>query len=190
MKLIFAQGNPGPDYNNSRHNVGFVALDTFAASLGAVWTDKPKFHALIAEVVINGEKTILVKPTTYYNETGISARQIIDFYKIDKSDDLLVIHDDIDLPFGTIRVRKQGSDAGNNGIKSLNAHLGPDYARIRIGTHNDLRTQMGEVAFVLAKFNADESKKLQENIIPQVIELVHLFCAGDLESVSHKNLDN
>ncbi len=189
MKLVFAQGNPGPDYNNSRHNVGFVVLDTLAASLGAVWVDRPKFHARIAEVAINGEKTIFVKPTTYYNETGISARQIIDFYKINRSDDLLVIHDDIDLPFGTIRVRKQGSDAGNNGIKSLNAHLGPDYVRIRIGTNNELRPQIGEVAFVLAKFSVDEIQKLHDNIIPQVIELIHLFCAGNLKSVSHKNLD-
>lgn len=186
MKIIFSQGNPGQQYNNSRHNVGFMVLDALAASLGAEWTEKPRFTALAAEVTIEGEKTILIKPTTFYNETGVAARRIIDFYKIDKLNDFLVVHDDIDLPFGMIRIRKQGSDAGNNGIKSLNAHLEPDYGRIRIGTTNDSRSKMGERNFVLGKFSPDEQAKLQSDIIPQAIDDIKQFCQGGLTITSHR----
>ena len=186
MKVIFAQGNPGKSYDNSRHNVGFMVLDAFAASLGAEWVERPRFTALVAETLIQGEKVLLVKPATYYNETGISARQIVDFFKISISDDLLVIHDEIDLPFGMIRIRKQGSDAGNNGIKSLIAHLGSDFHRIRIGTDNDLRSTIGEIDFVLAKFSPEEQKKLESDIIPEVIIDINKFCENRIVSTSHK----
>ncbi|MEI6229028.1 MAG: aminoacyl-tRNA hydrolase [Candidatus Saccharibacteria bacterium] len=185
MKVIFALGNPEPDYNGSRHNVGFAVLNQLATDLGAKWTDKSKFDAVVAETDINGNKVLLVKPTTYYNETGLSARKITDFYKSDPATDLLALHDDMALPFGMIRVRGQGSDAGNNGIKSLNDHIGVNYARIRIGTSNDLREKMDDTAFVLGKFSADESTKLTNNIIPRSIELVRHFCAGTLEKTSH-----
>ena len=186
MKLIFAQGNPGIKYENSRHNVGFMALDAFASSLEAVWSEKPKLHAYTCEVNIDDQKVLLVKPTTYYNETGVSARKIADFFKVSISDDLLVIHDDIDLPFGTVRIRKQGSDAGNNGIKSLILHLGGDFHRIRIGTDNELRHQIGELDFVLAKFSVEEQTKLQSDIFPQIIADIKQFCQTGINSTSHK----
>jgi len=110
VKIIFAQGNPGPDYAGTRHNIGFISIDTLANKLEAGWTNKPKFHALIANGTIGSEKVLFIKPTTFYNETGVSARKLIDFYKIDPAKDLLVIHDDLALPFGTIRVRGRGSD--------------------------------------------------------------------------------
>ena len=184
MKIIFAQGNPEPEFTGSRHNVGFAVLNQLATELNTKWTNKSKFNAYTTEIEIDGEKIILIKPTTYYNETGLSARKIIDFYKIDLSD-LLVIHDDLALLFGTIRVRKQGSDAGNNGIKSLNSHIGENYTRIRIGISNDLRQQMDDASFVLGKFNADEISKLKDNIIPQTVELVNQFCKNTLEITSH-----
>lgn len=186
MKLIFAQGNPGPEYTGSRHNVGFAVIDALADKLGAKWIEKSKFHALIAESVIQGEKVMLVKPTSFYNETGVSARKIIDFFKIDKALDLCVIHDDMDLHFGTIRIRKQGSDAGNKGIKSLNAHLDPEYVRIRIGTSNDLRAQIDGASFVLGKFNNDESKLLTDGIIPCVFDIINQFCDGNIVETSYK----
>jgi PTH1 family peptidyl-tRNA hydrolase len=184
MKLIFAQGNPGKDYSTTRHNVGFIALDTLASKQGATLTSKPKFHADIAELTIAGEKVLFVKPTTFYNETGQSARSLVDFYKLDTTSDVLVIHDDLALPFGKIRIREKGSDAGNNGIKSLNAHLGPDYNRIRIGIENELRSRMGDINFVLGHFSKDEAAALDETIIPKTIELIELFCAGKLETTS------
>lgn len=185
MKLIFAQGNPGPQYKNSRHNVGFLALDSLVEQQKTDYVKKPKFHADIAELSLSGEKTLVVKPTTFYNETGQSARLLMDFYKL-ASTDILVIHDDLALPFGTIRTRQKGSDAGNNGIKSLNAHLGQDYTRIRVGIWNELRERMPDADFVLAGFNRAESKALQETIIPKIIELTNEFCAGTLTTTSHK----
>ena len=188
MKIIFAQGNPEPDYTNSRHNVGFAVLNSLADSLDAKWVNKPKFHAIIAETEITGEKVLLIKPTSFYNETGIPARKITDFYKIDPTKDLLVIHDDFALPFGIIRVRNQGSDAGNNGIKSINNHIGQNYTRIRIGIWTELRETIDDADFVLAEFNVNELKQLSEAIIPQAIELINTFCDGKLSPTSHKTL--
>ena len=188
MKLIFAQGNPESEYPLSRHNVGFLILNTLATMYGVKWTDKTKFNALLAEVKIGDEKVVLVKPNTYYNETGASARKIIDFYKLDPVTDLLVIHDDLSLPFGTIRIRKQGSDAGNNGIKSINSYIDADYTRIKVGIRNE-DEKIDDAAFVLAKFNNSELTKLIETIIPQSVKLVVQFVDGSLEHTSYKNLE-
>lgn len=174
MKFIFAQGNPGDKYARSRHNVGFLVLDVLAKQLSATWTDKTKLRAHIAEAVIDGQKVLLVKPTTYYNETGTSARAIIDFYKGEPGQDFIVVHDDLALPFGTIRTRQKGSDAGNNGIKSLNAHIGDDFSRIRIGVWNDLRDRMDDADFVLSSFTKDESEALQ-SIVTTAIDDIKAF---------------
>ena len=186
MKVIFAQGNPGTQYKNTRHNVGFLVVDTIAEQHRADFIKKPKFHAEIAEVTVAGEKTLLVKPSTFYNETGQAARLITDFYKLSAKDDFLVIHDDLALPLGTIRVREKGSDAGNNGIKSLNAHLGANYSRIRVGIYNDLRDRIHDADFVLSSFTKVEADTLALTIIPKTIELIESFCAGDLDTTSHK----
>jgi len=161
MKIIFAQGNPGVEYAHTRHNVGFLLLDDFAKKHGAEFAKKSKFHAEIAEFNTRGEKIILVKPLTFYNETGQAARALIDFYKIQPAQDFLVIHDDLVLPFGTIRTRNSGRDAGNNGIKSLNAHLGDQYARIKIGIYNELRDRIPDADFVLAHLTANERTHLK-----------------------------
>ena len=108
---------------------------------------------------------LLAKPTTFYNDTGRAARAIMDFYKVSLSD-VLVIHDELALEFGIIRVRHSGSDAGNNGIKSLNAHLGQGYARLRIGIHSPLRRRMGDAAFVLKPLSQAEQEALGTAIIP------------------------
>ena len=183
MKLILAQGNLDSQYDNTRHNVGFAVIDAFADQHQLQWHEKSKFNALIAETLIDDEKVILVKPATYYNETGQSARKLIDFYSIMPEHDLLVIHDDLALPFGTIRTRKQGSDAGNNGIKSLNNHVGPDYHRIRIGIANDLREKMGDVDFVLGRFSKEEADKLTDTI-KHSLALITAFIKDDLENHS------
>jgi peptidyl-tRNA hydrolase, PTH1 family len=184
MKLILAQGNPGSDYAKTRHNVGFLAIEGFANNRGAQFKNKAKFNADIAELTVAGEKVLLAKPTTFYNETGQSARAIADFYKIDATD-ILVIHDELALPFGTIRTREKGSDAGNNGIKSLNAHLGEQYARIRIGIHTDIADRMDTAAFVLSSITASESEKLQQDIFPKTAELIDNFIADQHLSTSH-----
>lgn len=185
MKIIFAQGNPGAQYSRTRHNTGFIALDAFAASEGASWRSDSKFKAEIADFQANGEKILLVKPTSYYNETGLVARSILDFYKLDPAQDFLVIHDELALPFGTIRVREKGSDAGNNGIKSLNTHLGQDYARIRVGIWTEGRDQMDDADFVLSAFSATEAEQLQNQVKQTIAPLIHTFINGELEARSH-----
>lgn len=162
MKVILAQGNPGSQYKYTRHNVGFLLLDNFASNNHVEFLKKTKFHADIAELSVGGEKVLLVKPTTFYNETGQTARLLVDFYKLDTATDLLVIHDDLALPFGTIRTREKGSDAGNNGIKSINAHISPAYRRIRVGIYSDLRDRMPDADFVLAHFSTQEKNALSD----------------------------
>ena len=185
MKVILALGNPGEKYAYTRHNTGFLVIDQLAAGQSAQFSNKPKFSANIAELNMSGEKILLVKPTTYYNEVGISARAILDFYK-STLDDLLIIHDDTALDFGKIRVRKGGRDAGSNGLKSLHTHIGADFWHIRIGTDNLLRRQIGDVDFVLSKFNADEQKILRDWTIPESIKLIGTFLDDTIEPLSVK----
>ena len=185
MKVILALGNPGEKYAYTRHNAGFLIIDQLAAGQSAQFSNKPKFFADIAELNMSGEKILLVKPTTYYNKAGISARAILDFYKL-TLDDLLIIHDDTALDFGKIRVRKGGRDAGSNGLKSLHAHIGSDFWHIRIGTDNLLRRQIGDVDFVLSKFNTDERKILRDWTIPEAIKLIGTFLDGTIEPLSVK----
>ncbi len=184
MKLIIGLGNPETRYDGTRHNVGFRMLDSLAHEISISFLGKPKFKADIAEGTINDERVILAKPTTFYNETGEAMRLIADFYKIDTSD-ILIIHDELALPFGTLRTRQGGSDAGSNGIKSINAHGGDDSFRLRIGVWNELRDRMDDVAFVLGKFSAGEQAALSD-LEPTVRTLVEKFCAGALEPTTHR----
>ena len=184
MKIIFAQGNPGPHYERTRHNVGFRILDYLAKSMSAEWKEESKFRALIATTTIEGEKTLLVKPLSFYNETGQVARALVDFYKLTPEQDVLVIHDELALPFGTVRTREKGSDAGNNGIKSLNNHLGPNYARIRIGIWNELRNRINDADFVLSAFTTKESDQLETIAKDLVTPLVDAFVNNSLEPTS------
>jgi PTH1 family peptidyl-tRNA hydrolase len=186
MKIIFAQGNPDTKYQNTRHNTGFLVLDAFGATHSASWRTVDKYKSRIAEVVINGEKVLLVKPLSFYNDTGLVARQLTDYYKVDPTTDFLVIHDDLALPFGTIRIRENGSDAGNNGIKSLNAHLSTDYRRMRIGIWTENRDLMDDVNFVLGTFTKTEHTKLNKDIIPKAVELIEAFISDTLELSSYK----
>ena len=185
MKVILALGNPGEKYVHTRHNAGFLVIDHLAAGQSAHFSNKPKFFSDIAELNMSGEKILLVKPTTYYNDVGISARALMDFYKL-TLDNVLVIHDDTALDFGKIRVRKGGRDAGSNGLKSLHAHIGADFWHIRIGTDNLLRRQIGDVDFVLSKFNADEQKILRDWTIPESIKLIGTFLDDTIEPLSVK----
>lgn len=182
MKIIFAQGNPGPEYKSTRHNIGYTIIDKYAQVQNAEFTHKPKFFASVAEIGKGDDKILLAKPTTYYNETGRSARALVDFYKIDPASDLLVIHDDIALPFGLIRVRAKGSDAGNRGVRSISATFGQDYHRIRVGVNNDLLKlhQLPAHDFVLSRFSKAEQKQLPE-VIKKAIGLIDGFRQDALE---------
>lgn len=173
MKIIFAQGNPGKEYERTRHNVGFFLVDEIAKKYGVPFAKKPRFNAEIAEFSEAGEKILLVKPTTFYNETGTAARNLVDFYKCEPAIDFLAIHDELSLPLGVIRTRERGSDAGNNGIKSLNAHLGENYRRIRVGVYNELRDRQDDANFVLGTFTTNE-----KNILPKISNTVQEITEG------------
>ena len=177
MKLIFAQGNPSAQYARTRHNVGWQCLDVLAGDTS--FAAKPKFFADIAEITEASEKCLLVKPQTFYNETGRSLRALMDFYKL-SPDDVLVIHDELMLDFGKVRVRHSGRDAGNNGLKSLNTYVGEGFTRIRIGIATPMRQQMGDTAFVLGLFSTDEQGVLDHEIIPAVATLAREFAAAPL----------
>lgn len=184
MKIIFAQGNPGTQYARTRHNVGFLLLDVYADQHHATWKTEKKFNADIATATINGEKILFVKPLSFYNETGQVARAIVDFYKLTPASDVLVLHDELALPFGEVRIRDKGSDAGNNGIKSLNAHLGQDYTRIRIGIWSELRDRMDDADFVLSAFTDAELTVLKNRYTEAVEPSITAFINGTLEATT------
>ncbi len=159
MKLVVGLGNPGNQYNFTRHNTGFLALDFYFKTHKLEWEGKPKFGAIYAR---EGD-TFFIKPQDFYNDSGRAVKEFMQFYKISTSD-ILVICDNFDLEFGKIRYRNTGAAGGNNGLKSIDAALKTtDYARIRVGTENkDLRSKMGDIDFVLSKFTPEEKNQLPE----------------------------
>lgn len=131
MHIFLGQGNPGPKYAGNRHNLGFQVLDQIADDHGfGPW--RSKFQGLVCEGKLGGEKTLLLKPETFYNETGRAAQAALAFYKLGPGQ-LTVFHDEIDLAPGRLRVKFGGGHSGNNGLRSIIAHLGPDVRRIRMG---------------------------------------------------------
>lgn len=162
MKVIVGLGNPGSEYAKTKHNVGFMFIDAMAEKLGvSEWRDK--FEAKIAETRIGSEKVLLVKPMTYMNESGQAVGPIMNFYKL-LPEDLIVVHDDMDIPAGTIRIRKKGSAGGHNGIKSILAHVGDEhFAHVRIGIGRPL-TGWTVVNHVLAPFSNEDATKIAEAI--------------------------
>lgn len=189
MKLVFGLGNPGTKYAGTRHNIGFDTLDSFALKQVSGFVTRDKFKAEVAEVSLNGEKILLARPLTFYNETGQSYRAICDFYKI-APEDTLIIHDELALPFGTVRVRQGGSDAGNNGIKSINQHGGSDSHRLRVGIANEQRQLIGDIDFVLGKLNTDESTMFTSTIMPTLHALIEDFANDRLNASSHRHGDS
>lgn len=159
MKLIVGLGNPGSEYNFTRHNFGFLALDFYFKVNNSTWEPHEKFNSIYKKI----DDTIYIKPQTFYNNVGDSVLAWKNFYKI-PPENILVICDDFNLPFGTIRSREKGSAGGSNGLKSIISNLGTDnFPRLRLGTGNDeLRKKIGDVDFVLSKFSEKEKEQLPE----------------------------
>lgn len=156
MKLIVGLGNPGKDYKDTRHNVGFLVLDHYLNTDD--W--KEKFKALYHETRINGEKVLFVKPLTYMNLSGDAVIQFVNYFDIDLND-ILVIHDDLDLMFGSYKLKKNSSAGGHNGIKSIINNLGSDnFARLKIGISHDKSIDTKD--YVLGNFSKSEKDKLME----------------------------
>ncbi len=154
MKLIIGLGNPGKDYEATRHNIGFMAIDTFAAKNNVTFKLEPKFKAEVGTATINGNKAILIKPMTYMNLSGEAVIKVMNFYKIDPQD-ILVISDDLDSALGRVRLRATGSSGGHNGHKNIIAHIGTEeYKRIKIGI--DRSDVIPVIDWVLKKLTTDE----------------------------------
>ncbi len=157
MKLIVGLGNPGHEYENTRHNVGFKTIDKYASILGVSIT-KSKFNGLYVETMTQNEKIILLKPQSYINLSGEVIRKFVDFYKI-SVDDILIIHDDLDLAIGTFKLKKKGSSGGHNGLKNIELHLGTQmYKRIKIGISNNKSIDTKD--YVLGRMSREDENKL------------------------------
>ncbi|PWA12126.1 aminoacyl-tRNA hydrolase [Pueribacillus theae] len=162
MKLIVGLGNPGKKYEQTRHNVGFMAIDHLSKKLSLEF-DKNKFQAVYGTKMIDGEKIMLCKPLTYMNLSGEAVRPLLDYYGMEL-EDLLVIYDDLDLAPGKLRLRQKGSAGGHNGIKSIIKHVGTEqFKRIRIGIGRP-DPRMDVIDYVLARFSKDEQPLIDEAI--------------------------
>lgn len=168
MRLIVGLGNPGPRYADNRHNIGFMAVDTIVRrySFGPI---RARFQGAVAEGNIGTEKAICLCPTTFMNESGRAVQAAMQFYKIEPSD-IVVIHDEIDLPLGKVKVKKGGGAGGHNGLRSIDAHIGPDYWRIRLGVgHPGVKAAVKN--FVLMDFGKEERK---------LVDKINTVCADCL----------
>jgi peptidyl-tRNA hydrolase, PTH1 family len=163
LKLFVGLGNPGKEYEQTRHNVGFMVMDELAKRWNISF-QTTKFRGMMASAIISGEKVALCKPLTYMNLSGECVRPLMDYYGIDV-DDVIVVYDDLDLPPGKIRLRMKGSAGGHNGIKSLIYHLGTqEFKRIRIGIGRPANGQK-VTDYVLGRFAKEESDAVMEAIL-------------------------
>ena len=161
MKLIVGLGNPGKEYEGTRHNFGFMVVDELANKLNTE-INQNKFKGLYTKVKYHGEDVILLKPQTYMNLSGESVIAAMNFFKLDK-EDIIVIYDDLDMPVGKLRLRKTGSAGGHNGIKNIIAHLSSqDFKRIRVGI--DRHKYMKVVDYVLSRFAKEETEAINQGI--------------------------
>lgn len=158
MKVIVGLGNPGKDYKDTRHNIGFMVLEELASRY-TVEKQESRFDAIIGHVRIGTEKVLLVKPLTYMNLSGKAVQPLMHWYKLEL-EDLMVVYDDMDLPMGSLRIRASGGTGGHKGIASISERLASkDFARSRIGIG---RPEAGEtVGWVLGKFSNDEKEQIQ-----------------------------
>lgn len=178
MKLLVGLGNPGKKYENTRHNVGFLLIDFLISHYELRIEDTiQNFHSSILEVSIADTKVLLVKPQTFMNESGTAVQEICNFYKVDVSKDLLVLHDEIDLPFGTIRNTESSSAAGHNGVKDIIEKLGTqNFHRLRIGVESRAsRQELPTEAFVLQNFSDSEIKTLKTEVFEKIKPSIDSF---------------
>ena len=161
MYIITGLGNPGKEYEGTRHNAGFMAIDHLADKY-QISMDTRKHMAYLGKGIINGQKVILAKPQTYMNLSGESIRSLVDYYKIDPEEELIVLYDDISLDPGNIRIRAKGSAGGHNGIKNIIAHLGTqEFPRIKVGV-GDKPPRMDLADYVLSRFSKEDREKMEQ----------------------------
>ena len=179
MFAIIGLGNPGKEYENTRHNAGFNSVDAIAKKYG-IDISKNEFKSKVGQGFIDGQKVILVKPQTYMNNSGEAVREVVDFYKLDSTSEIMIIYDDISLDVGMIRVRDKGSAGGHNGIKSIIAHLGSEvFLRIRVGVGD--KGENGDlVKHVLGTFKGDDETTIKESY-EKAVDAATLILNDNLE---------
>lgn len=184
MYIIAGLGNPGKEYEGTRHNAGFMAIDHLADKY-QISMDTRKHMAYLGKGIINGQKVILAKPQTYMNLSGESIRSLVDYYKIDPEEELIVLYDDISLDPGSIRIRAKGSAGGHNGIKNIIAHLGTQiFQRVKIGVgekpkNYDLKD------FVLGHFSKAEQELMEEGC-QHSVQAVELMLEGEIQAAMNE----
>jgi PTH1 family peptidyl-tRNA hydrolase len=176
MQLLVGLGNPGRAYASNRHNIGFMALDEIVARYG-LSRPKARFAGTVCEGTIDGVRVVALKPSTYMNESGRSVGEAVRFLKIDVGD-ITVIHDELDLAPGKVRVKRGGGAGGHNGIRSIDAHIGRDYRRVRIGIgHPGIKERV--TGHVLDDFSKAEREGWVRSTVEAVAEAVPMLLAGD-----------
>jgi PTH1 family peptidyl-tRNA hydrolase len=182
MKLIAGLGNPGKEYQNTRHNSGFMAIDLLADRLG-VSISTNKFNALVAQARIDGQPVLLMKPLTYMNESGSALSQAVSFYKIEP-EDILVLHDDMDLPVGSLRIRKNGSSGGQKGMRSIQQTMHTEQiSRISIGVGHD---RSGNVPDYVLSPVAKADQELFHETLTAAAEAAYAWAYLPMETVMNR----
>tara|TARA_Y100000746_G_C15293839_1_gene362752 strand:- start:94 stop:654 length:561 start_codon:yes stop_codon:yes gene_type:complete len=180
MLLFVGLGNPTPDSENNRHNIGFKIIDAINKKF-SLSKQKPKFKGLLTTGNINSKKVYAIKPLTFMNNSGICIRELIEYFKID-AENVIVFHDDLDIGFGKIKAKFGGSSAGHNGIESIDKFIGKDYSRVRIGIGKP-KNKIPVADYVLNDFNEDEKEHL-EKITNNIIDSLSILIDKKLDLFS------
>ena len=172
MKVIAGLGNPGAEYANTPHSIGFEVVDALAREIGASWKASSSFGGELAAGMLGEMKVVLVKPMTYMNLSGDCVAPVVKYHNAKAAEDLLVVSDDIDLPVGKMRVRKGGSAGGHNGLKSVIERTGtPDFVRLRLGVGRDSRERANVIGHVLGKFSPAD-RRVMDEVVAQAVKAI------------------
>ena len=182
MLLLVGLGNPNPNNTNNRHNVGFLVIDAINQKF-KLSKQKPKFKGLLTTGKIGEQKVFAIKPLTFMNSSGICIKELIDYFKINVKD-VFVFHDDMDIDIGKVKVKFGGSNAGHNGIDSIDKNIGKSYSRIRIGIGRPKNNTAG-ADHVLDNFSGDEKQNVDE-VTKNIIESISVLINKDLDLFSSK----
>lgn len=182
MKLIVGLGNPGDEYKNTRHNVGFNLID-YICKINNLNIDKEQFNAKYAVTRVDGERVLLVKPLSYMNLSGVVVKKFVDYFKLN-NEDVLVVQDDLDMPLGRVKIITNSSSGGHNGIKDIERNLkGKNFIRLKIGIGKDFNIDSKD--YVLSKFSKDDLDKL-DIIYSKFDNIISDFCLISLDKMMNK----
>lgn len=185
VKMIVGLGNPGSKYDNTKHNVGFMAIDQLAHRYSVDFTEEKNFKALVGSTFINSEKIYFVKPITFMNNSGIAVKALLTYYNI-AIEDMIIIYDDLDMEIGKIRFRQKGSAGGHNGIKSIIAHIGTqEFDRIKIGIGRP-KQGMTVINHVLGKFDKDDSITINLTLDKVIDAIIFYLQENNFEKTMQK----